>query len=163
MEDAVEERAAVVAECGAAVRVRLKFMCRPGILEWRKKEKKRIGIIFNTCWALNNNKKQPKKNDRVFRYKYREFRPALKARARVKSNNNSREEGGTVQDGREGRKKVQEKQEGTITNRRIYFFLSYPGRRLASQFLLMDDDVLVTRPPDMKSRGNLCPLRSKKP
>jgi hypothetical protein len=48
MDDTVEERAAMVAEGRAAVRVRLEFMCRPGIL--------RTGIIKNkqTCemkWA----------------------------------------------------------------------------------------------------------------
>lgn len=32
MDDTVEQRAAVVAKCWAAVRVRLEFMCRPGIL-----------------------------------------------------------------------------------------------------------------------------------
>ena len=46
MEDTVEKRATMVAECRAAVRVRLEFMCRPGILE--KRETKKIEINYTT-------------------------------------------------------------------------------------------------------------------
>jgi fatty acid desaturase len=42
MDDTVEERAAMVAEGRAAVRVRLEFMCRPGILRTGIKTAKHV-------------------------------------------------------------------------------------------------------------------------
>ncbi len=50
VDDAVEERAAVVAEGGAAVGVDLELVPRPAVLRFRKR-KKRLSKLFSTTFS----------------------------------------------------------------------------------------------------------------